>query len=114
VELSRLDFERDAIPPGHDLVLLSRILMGLPAERAARLVRACAEALAPGGALAVHDYAAGSRTGALLSLDMLLHTGGAVHRAEVIAGWLRGAGLAAEPARRVLPYTRLWIGSKPA
>jgi SAM-dependent methyltransferase len=112
-EVRLLDFEREPIPHGHDLILLSRVVMGLPAERAERLLRACGEALAPGGAVAVHDYAANSRTGALLSLDMLLHTGGAVHTGESIARWLAGAGLAADPARRVLPYTRLWIGRKP-
>lgn len=109
-----LDFERDPIPTGYDLILLSRVLMGLPEEAAARLVHACAGALAPGGALAIHDYEARSRVGALLSLDMLLLSGGAVHRSASLLRWLGDAGLRTEPPQRVLRYTRLWLGRKAA
>jgi SAM-dependent methyltransferase len=113
IEFRLLDFEHEPIPQGHDLLLLSRVLMGLPADRAEKLLCACAGAVAPGGTLAIHDYAGGSRIGALLSLDMLLHTGGAVHSAETVAGWLAQSGLEVRPARRVLPYTRLFTARKP-
>ena len=71
-----------------------------------------AEALAPGGAVAVHDYDARSRVGALLSLDVLLQGGGQVHEAASIEGWLREGGLLCDRRWRVLPYTRLWLGRK--
>jgi SAM-dependent methyltransferase len=109
-----LDFERDPIPGGYDLILLSRVLMGLPDDAALRLVRACAAALAPGGTLAIHDYDARSRVGALLSLDMLLLAGAAVHPSATLLRWLAEAGLRAERPQRVLPYTRLWLGRRAA
>ncbi len=109
-----LDFERDPIPAGYDLILLSRVLMGLREEAAAALVRSCAAALEPGGALAVHDYDARSRVGALLSLDMLLVTGGSVHASESVQRWIAESGLAPERPRSVLAYTRLWLGRKGA
>lgn len=109
-----LDFEKEAIPLGHDLIVLSRVLMGMSPERAAALVARAAEALPPGGALAVHDFDAATRVGALLSLDMLLNTGGGVHTRAELEGWLTKAGLALDSTRRLLPYTRLWIARKGA
>lgn len=108
VELLPFDFTSGPVPPGHDLILISRVLMGLDPETARALVVRCAQALPPGGHLAIHDYDPHSRVGALLSLDMLLNTGGEVHDGAAVLGWLAAAGL---PVReeRVLPYTRLWI-----
>ena len=109
-----LDFEKSEIPRGHDVILLSRVLMGMTPERARTLVERAAEALASGGALVVHEFDAGTRVGALLSLDMLLHTGGAAHSRAELEGWLADCGLALESAHRVLPYTRAWIARKAA
>jgi hypothetical protein len=109
-----LDFEKGEIPEGHDLIVISRVLMGMAPERAGALVRRAAAALLEGGALALHDFDAGTRVGALLSLDMLLNTGGAVHARAQIEDWLAASGLALESARRVLGYTRLWIARKRA
>jgi SAM-dependent methyltransferase len=112
VYMAALDFERDPLPADQDLVILSRVLMGLAPDRARALVLRAAEALAPGGAVAVHDYDARSRVGALLSLDVLLQGGGQVHEAASIEGWLREGGLVCDRRWRVLPYTRLWLGRK--
>jgi hypothetical protein len=112
VQLEPLDYERDPLPGTHDLVLLSRVLMGLPAERALALVERAAAAVAPGGSLAVHEYDPASRVGALLSLDVLQSSGGEVHAPEAIRGWIEEAGLVPEPAEDVLPYTRLLLGSR--
>jgi SAM-dependent methyltransferase len=114
IELIALDFDREPIPSGHDLILISRVLMGLGPDRARDLIRRCAEAVAPGGHLAIHDYAPRSRVGALLSLDMLLNTGGEVHSASSVAGWLESAGLTDISCEHVLPYTRLYVARKPA
>lgn len=114
VEVVALNFDRDPIPEGHDLILISRVLMGLAPPRARDLLGRCARALAPGGHLAIHDYARSSRIGALLSLDMLLNTGGEVHGLRSIARWLRSATLRDLRRERVLPYTRLYWARKPA
>ncbi len=107
-----LDFERDPLPGGYDMILVSRVLMGLGEEQAARLLRACAAALPPGGVLAIHDYDARSRVGALLSLDMLLLGAGRVHPAVSVLRWLTDSGLATEPPRHMLRYTQLWLARK--
>jgi hypothetical protein len=112
ISLLGLDFEKQQIPREHDVILLSRVLMGMSPERARSLVGRCAEALSPSGALVVHEFDAATRVGALLSLDMLLHTGGAAHPRAELEDWLSGFGLELESARRVLPYTRAWIARK--
>lgn len=112
--LVALDFEKEEIPGGHDLIVASRVLMGMAPERARALLSRAAAALPEGGVLALHDFDAGTRVGALLSLDMLLNTGGAVHAREQVEDWLAASGLALESSRRVLAYTRLWIARKRA
>jgi SAM-dependent methyltransferase len=113
-EIVALDFDREPIPSGCDLILISRVLMGLAPERALDLIRRCAEALAPGGHLAIHDYTPHSRVGALLSLDMLLNTGGEVHGESSISSWLESAALEEIRCERVLKYTHLYVARKPA
>ena len=92
--------------------MLSRVLMGMAPERARRLIERAAGALESGGALVVHEFDSETRVGALLSLDMLLHTGGAAHPRAELEAWLAGAGLALESSRRLLPYTRVSIARK--
>jgi 8-O-methyltransferase len=112
IALVERDFETGPIPPA-DAIALSRVLMGFAPERAHAAVLRAAAALAPGGRLYVHDFDARSRVGALLGLDMLLNTGGQVHSARAIRGWLVEAGLVELEERELLPYTRLWSGRKP-
>ncbi|MEX2207139.1 MAG: methyltransferase [Myxococcota bacterium] len=112
MELLGLDFEKRQIPREHDVIVLSRVLMGMTPERARALVERAAEALPEGGVLIVHEFDAQTRVGALLSLDMLLHTGGAAHPRAQLEGWLAESGLELESARRVLPYTRAWIARR--
>ena len=107
-----LDFEKAEIPGGHDLIVISRVLMGMAPERAGALVRRAAAALPEGGAIALHEFDAGTRVGALLSLDMLLNTGGAVHAPAQLEDWLATSGLVLESSRRLLGYTRVWIARK--
>jgi len=109
IELVERDFEKAEIPAG-DAIVLSRVLMGFAPERARAAVLRAAAALVPGGRLFVHEFAAQSRAGALLGLDMLLNTGGQVHASGAILGWLGEAGLEALEEHALLPYTRLWIG----
>ena len=95
------DFLRDPLDPGgagFDRVLLARVLMGLDDSRAALLLARVREVLRPGGVVDVVELRRGEgaagRVAALLDVDMLLLTGGAVRsaselRALLAAGQLR-------------------------
>ncbi len=111
--LLELDFEKQDIPSGHDVIVLSRVLMGFDAARAEVVVRRAAAALAPGGALVVADFDAASRVGALLSLDMLLNTGAEVHETRQIQEWIRNAGLELKESGHLSPYVGFWVARKP-
>ncbi len=94
------DFLRDPLDPsgaGYDRVLLSRILMGLDDAHAVELLGRVRGALRPGGVVDVIELRRGEgaagRVAALLDVDMLLLTGGAVRRAEELRALLAAAGL---------------------
>jgi SAM-dependent methyltransferase len=55
LELCPGDMFRDPFPPGADVVLLSNILHDWDESECLVLLRRCAEALAPGGRLFIHD-----------------------------------------------------------
>ncbi len=112
LSLLELDFERDELPRGQDLVLLSRVLMGLPDARARVLIERIAESLEPGGHLLVHDYDSTSRVGAVLSLDMLLHCGSRVHERDQIVRWMSESGFDLLEDQKLLPYTRIFLGAR--
>jgi SAM-dependent methyltransferase len=108
VKVRAADFLVDPLDPiggRFDVILLSRILMGLDDGAAVALIERCAAALRPGGRVVVHEFrrtdGAADRVGALLDLDMLLLTGGAVRRPEEIAALLARGGLARSAARRL-------------
>jgi protein-L-isoaspartate O-methyltransferase len=99
-------FLADPLDPegaGFDLALLSRVLMGMSDRDAAALLARTRAALRPGGRVVVHEFRRGDgaaeRVGALLDLDMLLLTGGAVRRPEALASLLEGAGFLAALCR---------------
>jgi ubiquinone/menaquinone biosynthesis C-methylase UbiE len=106
VELCPGDFLRDPLDPtgrGFHRVILSRVLMGLDDVRAVELLRRVREILRPNGVVDVlelrrGDGAAG-RVAALLDVDMLLLTGGAVRRAEELRALLAAARLHPEAER---------------
>jgi SAM-dependent methyltransferase len=94
------DFLRDPLDPGgagYDRVLLSRVLMGLDDVRGVELLGRVREVLRPGGVLDVIEprrgEGAAGRVAALLDVDMLLLTGGAVRPAEELRALLAAAGL---------------------
>lgn len=90
------DFLRDPLDPeqsGFDRVLLARVLMGLPDDPAISLLTRAREVLRPGGSLAVLEFRPGP-VAALLDLDMLLLTGGAVRPPAALRALLAAAGLA--------------------
>jgi SAM-dependent methyltransferase len=99
------DFFRDPLDPdgaGYDRVLLARVLMGLSDSRAAELLARVRGALRPGGAVEVVELRRGAgaagRVAALLDVDMLLLTGGAVREVDELRALLAAAELrAGEP-----------------
>jgi SAM-dependent methyltransferase len=92
----------DASRSGFDRVLLSRVLMGLDDSRAAQLLDRVRAVLRPGGVVDVVEPRRGrgvaGRVAALLDVDMLLLTGGAVRSVEDLCALLAAAELfAGEP-----------------
>ncbi len=81
VRLEPGDFNKDPLPVGHDMVLLSAIIHQNSREENRRLYRSCGKALEPGGVLIIRDIVMDeSRTsppeGALFAVNMLVHTRG--------------------------------------
>ena len=113
MEICPLDLERDALPQGADVAVLCRVLMGFPPERARALLQRCAQALPEQGRLLIHDYRARSRVGALMSLDVLLNTGGEVHAGSALEGWLAPSGFSLRELRpRIVPYMTTWLAER--
>lgn len=104
INLRPANFLTDDLGCGFDAVLLFNILHGLSPESGKRLLSSVAQALAPGGRVAIMETmlgtgsAQGTVTAAFLeiqSLNLFHGQGGRVHRAEDIADWLAEAGFAA-------------------
>lgn len=110
-------FEDDLGGP-YDLVFTSNFLHIFGPEANRRLVRRAAEALAPGGHLAVKDFLLdpGRTTpqgAALFAVNMLVGTeAGDSYSLDEVHGWFREAGL--EPGETVdlTPQSRLTVGRK--
>lgn len=94
------DYDRDELPGGFDLVLLSAIVHSCSPAEIAELFRKCHRALAPGGRLVVRDFVmAPDRTapapGALFAINMLVGTdGGGTYTEAEMRGWMEEAGFA--------------------
>jgi len=100
------DFMTDPLDPGgagFDRVLLSRVLMGLGDVRAAELLARVRAVLRPGGVVDVVELRRGEgvagRVAALLDVDMLLLTGGAVRSPSELRALLAAAELHAGAPR---------------
>lgn len=84
-----------------DVILLSRILMGLADAVALQVLQHASDVLNPDGRILIHEFrcaASGETTkaAALLNIDMLLFTGGAVRTLEELKVLLQSAGLRIE------------------
>ncbi|GLZ77906.1 SAM-dependent methyltransferase [Actinorhabdospora filicis] len=88
---------RPPLPGGHDTVLLSMILHDWDEPTCRRILRACHDALASGGRLLicellVDDDKTGPAPAALMSLNMLVETGGRNYTAAEYIAWLIATG----------------------
>ncbi|MBI5787727.1 MAG: methyltransferase domain-containing protein [Candidatus Schekmanbacteria bacterium] len=84
---------------GYDLVWISQIIHSLNESKCRELIQKAAAALAPGGALIIHDFILEDDhtrpfDAALFSVHMLVVTeGGRSYSVNEIMGWLKEAGL---------------------
>jgi len=101
----------DAEP--YDLIFTSNMIHIYSAEANRRLVRDAAEALAPGGRLAIKDFLLDpDRTGppgaALFAVNMLVSTeGGDCYTLDQVADWCREAGLEPETPAEITEKSRI-------
>jgi len=102
----------------YDLIFTSNMVHIYPPEANRRLVQSAADALAPGGRLALKDFLLDpDRTGppgaALFAVNMLVSTeGGDCYTLEEVADWCRGAGLVPEEPVRITEKSRIALARK--
>ncbi len=95
------DFDRDELPRGHDLALLSAIIHQNSAVQNVELFRKIRRALDAGGRLVIRDHVMSPdhtrpARGAIFAVNMLLGTrGGGTYSFEEIRGGLESAGFEA-------------------
>lgn len=108
------DFERDELPPGHDLALLSAIIHQNSPQQNLDLYRKVRRALLPGGRLVIRDHVVEPdrtrpRRAAVFAVNMLVRTaGGNVYTLDEIAAALTRAGF--ERVRLIQPGTEAMDG----
>ena len=99
IEARAGDYDKDPLPRGYDLVLLSHILHSNSPAKNRRLLRECARSLNPGGAVVIQEFVpdedrAGPQFAAFFALNMLVGTpAGDAYTESEIGSWLRAAGL---------------------
>jgi SAM-dependent methyltransferase len=114
------DYLADPLPRGFDLVFLSAVVHSNSAAQNAALLTSCANALNPGGRVAVIDWVMDDDRvtppgGAFFALNMLVATdrGDTFTEAEIRA-WMNGAGLAPGPRIGTDSGSSIVIGSGPS
>jgi 3-hydroxy-5-methyl-1-naphthoate 3-O-methyltransferase len=90
-------FVQDALPAGHDAILLSMILHDWSEMKGRELLRHCYDTLPSGGTimiceLLVNDEKSGPAPAALMSLNMLIETEGRNYTAAEYRAWLSETG----------------------
>jgi SAM-dependent methyltransferase len=120
IEARALDFTREALPTGADVVLLCGNIHAYDSETARRVVRHAYDALDPGGAMIICDYMLNDeRTGppvaAFMTVAQAFSPGhGRVHSGADFAGYLTGAGFEVVKVEEFLAGSMGWaIGRKP-
>ncbi len=111
------DMFHDPLPSGVDVVLLSNVLHDWDVPECRTLIRRCADALAPGGRLLIHDVFLGDDLGgplavALYSAALFAVTEGRAYSAAEYRGWLVEAGLDPGPVTPTLIHCGVLPGVK--
>jgi SAM-dependent methyltransferase len=109
------DYHSTEIGGGYDLVLLANILHQEPAPQAAALVRRAADALGPGGRVAVVDFQIDDDQrmhpfGTLFAINM--RSFGDTYTEPAIRGWMEAAGLGEIRRTDLDPDRWLIVGKK--
>lgn len=117
------DYETDDLGSGYDLALVFNVTHAHDPAETVALFERVADALAPGGRIAVLDQFEGSgRTPVgeagvgFVGLTYLVTLGATLHRYEDVVGWLRTAGFEdanRTPIRRAGPGNTLVEATKP-
>jgi len=110
------DYHTTEVGRGYDLTLLANILHQEPAPQAAALVRRAADALTPGGRVAIVDFQIDDEQrrhpfGTLFAINM--RSFGDTHTESNIRGWMEAAGLGAITRTDLDPDRWLIVGRKP-
>ncbi|AXA35153.1 MAG: SAM-dependent methyltransferase [Candidatus Sumerlaea sp.] len=112
------DMLRDPLGGPYDLIWVSAIVHMFSPEENAKLLQRCAEVLAPGGQLVIHDFIMDeTRTqppaGALFALNMLVNTRrGDSYTEQEIREWMENAGLRYQETKQTRHPTALMIAKK--
>ena len=122
IDLIEGDFFADAtLPSGHDVILLSRILLDWAESDCRKIVAKCFAALPSGGQIIISDQLVddtkdGPIGAALMSLNMLIETWGRNYTAAEYREWLKEVGFACiETVRFDAPAANgVVIGRKPS
>ncbi len=111
------DFFRDPLPRA-DAIILGHVLHNWPLDTRRALIRSAFEAANPGGALLIYDSMLDEdqpRMGnALVSLDMLVWSGGSEYLADDCMAWLAEAGFRDMERHSYGTGSTLVVGYKPA
>ena len=98
VDLVAADFERDPLPPGHDMAFLSAIIHQNDRAQNRALFRKVRDGLVPGGRIVIRDHVMepsrnGPVAGAIFAVNMLVGTrGGSTYTFEELVEDLRASG----------------------
>jgi SAM-dependent methyltransferase len=111
------DMFLDPVPDGADVHLLSNVLHDWDVPQARALVARCAEALAPGGQLLIHDVFLnddldGPLPIALYSASLFRLTEGRAYSGAEYRGWLAEAGLAPGAIAPTAVHCGVLVGRK--
>ncbi|HAM35690.1 MAG TPA: acetylserotonin O-methyltransferase [Elusimicrobia bacterium] len=112
------DYEKDPLPKGFELVLLSAIIHSNSPTANIRLLRKCRRSLNPGGRIVIQDFVMNpDRTapafGAIFALNMLTATAaGDTYTESEIRSWLKQAGFGSIKRRDTPFASTLIVGSR--
>ena len=110
IQVAGLDFFKDVLPAGADLITLSSILHDWGDSECVIILNRCFEALEPGGSLLIlekvpNDERTGPLFPALMNLNMLVATAGRERNKSEYAALLTAAGFV-DPGVKILTDTR--------
>jgi SAM-dependent methyltransferase len=97
IELLSVDYSKDQLPQGADVIFMSNIIHSEAEETNAALMKKCFAALSPGGMLIVKDHIMNCElthppAGAVFALYLLLTTHGRDFSFDEVCSWMRDAG----------------------